>query len=565
MSNLSTAPPDPPSTSIFPSASLSLPVSSSLSSVEPPKVSSRSFTLSETLTNQHHQQSASQLTFPPAGDSFMNEFLRTLNHRPPVSSSFTTFPDSTFSSLQPLSTTANPLLVDSSALSSSSLSFLPFQLDSPPLDWSLYRRVRFSSLSPFSWISFSSSLDESGGLKDFLTQQQEANASFYRQFHCASFYCSYPSSSTLLSRSHYGLSLLQDAHTKGEVHRTSSDRLAIAYLAQRWNEWETAFRSIYFKFRNGETQYFYLDCSSFTVLFVQDRASSDSEHFTCYGIISRSSKGFRSLLIERGISFSQPNSRQSANVDHCEEYSLADFQRLEKSKPGSTRHSSVDPEKEEDFSMASLLLLSGRSSVHQLFDFFLNDFSRSADGIRREEVPRILSSTPFLHCAMEKLEVVASGKQLKGPSGVNSIDRANSPLVQYYIDLVGPLLPTSNVRLLKLLKEAQKDEFTCRYWIDENSNNQNKVINGNSNQKVDSLLVKHSSSNFNSLSSVSALHSLWVFPTNAVTPIASVNEIQRIYNGNPYSNKAPLKVAPPVRRVRCQQSFHIQLYGAVSQ
>jgi len=226
-------------------------------------------------------------------------------------------------------------------------------------------------------------------------------------------------------------------------------------------------------------------------------------------IISRSNRALRAMLAAKRVQFTMPNSaawpqvqqfasqqqqqqqQQTGATPRLLERSLSEFGGAGEADAADTVGGSSAASKaaharwsrlllEEDGTAASVLLVRGRAAVHALYDALLNQ-----ERERRElDMPTLLASAPFLNASTQQVNVVkvgpivmantqaaASSAEPALRSSSNGLSKAPPPppiqppahgssLVGLHtLELSGPLLPHSVVRLLSLLRRSQHGSF----------------------------------------------------------------------------------------------------------
>jgi hypothetical protein len=353
---------------------------------------------------------------------------------------------------------------------------------------------------------------ESNGLHAYITHSPSSthpcscldDASFLRELHHALQYSTFPHSP--FTKNHPLTGPFQLAVAKAQELHSHADKLALQYVTKVWIQWEDSFRSLYYRLRlpphsPSYVDYFYTVHRSpyaFTVLFLA--ADEDSKASAITALVSRSNKVFRTALQKAGVQYTMPNSTRGERADAAaaaaaasvlganpQEMDDATIQaRLQQQKEDKL-------EKDEDMTAASVLLIQGRERVHCLYDFLLHQDRRELN------VPTLLASTVFLNSTLQSLNIVRVGAQTKmAAGGTGTLQRqesltksasmfgafspmagqgggANALVKEYALDITGPILPASAVRMFSLLARTQKSNFTAHLSSDYPGMNLNCV------------------------------------------------------------------------------------------
>jgi len=300
---------------------------------------------------------------------------------------------------------------------------LPEVCDAAPLSFNLMSHVTIVSSIPLAFTAHLSSLAESFGLNAFSRgntivgkgkpnrQAKEKDgendevlslsaASSALESKCASFYaalCHYrhPQPLPHLIRdamAQYGGVMPPPANASSGA--SSSDVQLRQFLQERISRWTQAFTSLYSMLRNGKCPYFYVRNSG-----------KNSVLFQAYGV---GGQDIRAVLNE-----------SSAKVrEELEKYSIEYVDLGTMASEASQREGSAEQEVKRSTSSNNphTLLFQGKRSVHALFNFLLVESCNGCLKWLRDDVPELLSSTPFIFGTLENVEV----KQLREHSSVQN-------------------------------------------------------------------------------------------------------------------------------------------------
>ena len=282
-----------------------------------------------------------------------------------------------------------------------------------------------------------------------------------------------------------------------------AEKRCLSWLSRRWAEWEQSLRSLFFSLRSAHCQHFYLVSSAFTALFLAAATPAASAASAPSVVISRSTAAMRGALTALGVRYAMPyakaaEAKTTAAAEAEEEAAL----RL----PKGVRLVSGESRKEEDGSLSSLLLVTGREDVHGVFDWLLNAERKT------EDVPRLLSCSPFLHATIAQLHVdrpamhsstarvpprhqAAAASPSPPPAFDDDVtmpaafpaSSSSATAASYSVDITGPILPLCSLSLYQAMAAASRGaEWSVRLWREEE-------------------LGSGSSSNINSVMSVAAM------------------------------------------------------------
>lgn len=353
-------------------------------------------------------------------------------------------------------------------------------------------------------LSISRLQQESNGLHAYIASSLSSthpcscldDSSFLRELHHALQYSTFPHAP--FTKSHPLTGPFQVAIAKAQEVQSHADKLALQYVGKVWIQWEDSFRSLYYRLRLPPHSPSYLDHFytvhrspyAFTVLFL----SADGDDSKVTAMISRSNRAFRTALQKAPVPYTMPNSTRAAAAGETNGADAAALGGHPQDMDDSMIQARLQQQKEdklekdEDLSAGSVLLVQGRHDVHCLYDFLLHQDRRELN------VPTLLASTVFLNSTLQSLNIVRVGAQTKSAAGMQRQDSlgltktpsmfgAFSPTAQggpaglakeFALDITGPILPASAVRMFALLARTQRS-FTAHLSSDYPGMNLNCV------------------------------------------------------------------------------------------
>ncbi|MCO5559253.1 hypothetical protein L7F22_012848 [Adiantum nelumboides] len=199
-----------------------------------------------------------------------------------------------------------------------------------PLDLSLKTSIRFTSTASFERFGRITNKDLCTGMKSFLcasqVQAESAAQNDRRPGDLLGNNAEAAFAEALYSWTHpqCGLpSSVLSALASSAAHGGTSER---EFLSKRQLAWEDSFRSLYYMFRDGECELFYLSTQQFIAMFIGGEILKKKKE-ECSAYISRSTRGFRALLQEQDISFTMPLclSEMATSIEEIQE--LTEFER----------------------------------------------------------------------------------------------------------------------------------------------------------------------------------------------------------------------------------------------
>ena len=325
--------------------------------------------------------------------------------------------------------------------------FLPCEFSHPPLDWGLHSHLRFHSPNPPPPLP--SQADQATALRAFILRSIPSP----------------PASSPLTPATAFASSLyfylyppgpLNDLHpltshllnAQSTPAPTPYDKRCLSFASQRWSDWEQSFRSLYFQLRSHHLHHFYLTTPTHTALFL----ASTSPTSPPAAIISRCPAHLKASLTALGVKFTSPYAKTAPPVAVDEGVGRLPKGVRVVAKGG----------RGEEGGLASLLVVSGREDVHGLYDCLLNAERRGG-----EDVPTLLSSSPFLHGMMRGLTVTRGG----GGDGGD----------KWTVDVRGWILPEALMGMMEAMNGVVSEgaEWGVKLWKDEEggtSSNLNSVM-----------------------------------------------------------------------------------------
>ena len=343
--------------------------------------------------------------------------------------------------------------------------FLPCHFPSPPLDWGLHSHVRFTSTHPFDWCTRVSQADHSAALRAFILRSASSPSTpLPPSLAFASSLLYYHHPAHPLTAAHPLTPHLIDAQSSPTP--SPYDKRCLLFTSQRWMEWEQSFRSLYYQLRQHHLHHFYLVHHHHTVLFLQSTNPSSAPS----AVLSRSTAALRSTLTALRVQYTAPYQKAAeAKVGGLDD----DIGRL----PKGVRVVSHTERREEDGLLSSLLVVTGREDVHGLFDALLNLERKGG-----EDVPVLLSSSPFLHATLASLTVSSSSSSMK-VGGKEGVDGGT-----WSVEVKGWLLPEAVLGMMRaMVGEGRGErggmegaEWSARLWKEEEgsgtSGNLNSVM-----------------------------------------------------------------------------------------
>lgn len=305
-----------------------------------------------------------------------------------------------------------------------------------PMDWCIKTETRITSARSFDWCTHLSSLALSLGMDAFVRGEypdtsaysqpvgissqlsvstrhqmaQHITCELSAEFRKCLLYYRFPGNEL----PHYFQSALEKiSGSDVDFSRVLGNESDARFMQQRVIDWIEAMCSIYDMLRNGQCPYFYVVTESFVVLFVAAGVCGQDNNVRA--TISHSTDHLRRRLRDECIHFTHvDDSLSNAHVKH--------------------KHGT--------------LLFAGRSNVHALFDFLLNNCIAFDSGPLSiiHDVPVILSGTPFIHGIIKDLRIRTA-----------EFVMANSSQRRYELVITGPLMPHTVHQLCDILRQTQHE------------------------------------------------------------------------------------------------------------
>ncbi|KAM7499997.1 hypothetical protein LguiA_024411 [Lonicera macranthoides] len=215
------------------------------------------------------------------------------------------------------------------------------------------------------------------------------------------------------------------------------------FLSKRQSAWEDAFRSLYYMLRKKVCNLFYVCTQQFVVMFTGCDDLKEAK-CACNAYISQSTRGLRSLLKEHGVCFSMPLCH--SKVEQVTAEDLVELSEIEKHNLGQTRR--LGSVYEVDNSPQSLLVFSGNTNVHGLYDFLLN-YRFILNSLTGMDVPVLYSPVPFESASLSAPEVRCKEVKradhmsfpVKEPSKMAETNKGSLSSVCYSIEIKDAYLP----------------------------------------------------------------------------------------------------------------------------
>ncbi|OZJ06837.1 hypothetical protein BZG36_00187 [Bifiguratus adelaidae] len=309
-------------------------------------------------------------------------------------------------------------------------------------DWACRHQVICTSPAPFNDVVDVSQTVIQDALQSFLTktsrpQSQQINALLFRQCLLRWEYPSRP------------LSEWQKQHLRSLLLGSSSmgdPKVEMPYYDSLYEEWRTAFTSLYYTLLAGDALYFYYVCLDFTALFlhIQDETQA---------IVNRSTVHLRRALAQQGVPFiAKTSGAQKATISTATEaLNAQDIDAYDGDGLDSTTSLSTEM-MDENNSLLPLLVV-GSVAVEQLYKFLLKwrgeRLETQADG-----PPQLISPSGFLYATVKSAQVTQS-TTIKSTQTRAIPDPKGGLGTLYSMHIDGTLLPTSYHVLTQILNRSQ--------------------------------------------------------------------------------------------------------------
>ena len=273
--------------------------------------------------------------------------------------------------------------------------YLPCELSSPPLDWSLHGRARLtgSKRTLMACVQQLNTQQRAEALQTFITRHLPSvplPLSPSILFACSLYHYRHPAASHT-DRHPLTPHMLT---AQAAVEPTAYDKRCLQLVAQRWSEWEQSLRSVYYQLRNGSVHHFYVLTQHSTILFLASPTAAVPSSPAV--VFSRSTASIRASLTTLSVRYNAPYAKADKSSGESDE---AANDNGGVKLPKGVRIVKETAKREDDGLISSLLLITGREDVHGVFDWLLN-----ADR-RVDDVPQLLCDRPFLHAVLDECEV----------------------------------------------------------------------------------------------------------------------------------------------------------------
>ncbi|CAL4897621.1 unnamed protein product [Urochloa decumbens] len=179
---------------------------------------------------------------------------------------------------------------------------------------------------------------------------------------------------------------------------SSTARGENGFLLKRHQDWEDSFQNLYYMFRKNMLNIFYVYTAQFVALFIG--GSYLEKKKSCNAYLSQSTRGLRSLLRKHGVCYSMPLC--NTEVEQATEDDLIELSEIQKRNLGQALH--IDALSDVDNTTQSLLMFSGKESVHGLYDILLN-YKPLLNSLSAADVPVLYSPQPFQNGCLHIPEV----------------------------------------------------------------------------------------------------------------------------------------------------------------
>ena len=338
--------------------------------------------------------------------------------------------------------------------------YLPCELSSPPLDWSLHSRVRLtgSKRALVACVQQLNTRQRTEALQAFVASHLPAPpspsppASPSVLFASSLYYYRHPAASH--SDRHPLTPHLLAAHSA--VEPTAYDKRCLQLLAQRWSDWEQSLRSVYYQLRNGSIHHFYVLTQHATLLFLASPTAAASPASPAV-VFSRSTASMRASLTTLGVRYNAPYAKSDKSSE-SDEVAAADGGVGGGRLPKGVRIVKEVSRREDDGLISSLLVVTGREDVHGVFDWLLN-VDRRAD-----DVPQLLCDRPFLHAVLDECEVErVDGGRMEDDTQQDASSNGGHER-HMSVSVTGVLQPSTLLGMMRALRAAGDEDWSVRLW-----------------------------------------------------------------------------------------------------
>jgi len=314
-------------------------------------------------------------------------------------------------------------------------------LRTPPLDWSLKARARFTSRHSFGWTQHLTTVEEASGITGgvrCLGLSRGAhclNTSLRAQLHAATLYWQHPSLPVPLF----------PRYSQSSLRTSAAPSLSLSPDMQRalQSDWMSSLQSAYQLVKARQCPYFYLLAPNFTVLF---RAAGVAGTQELTAIVAPSTSGLRSALKREDVEFSlplfKPRKEEDEEAGVPETDSTTEFLEslgieadslpgLANPTPKNRLAAGHGSGKNIDGRAESLLLIEG-VECQSLLNYLLNAKLTLGQGVAALP-PTLLAPVAFQGAVLRSLKLRQTAVTSHGST-------------QHAMELTGPILPSNQRR-----------------------------------------------------------------------------------------------------------------------
>mmetsp|Transcript_28358 Transcript_28358/g.45957 ORF Transcript_28358/g.45957 Transcript_28358/m.45957 type:complete len:407 (-) Transcript_28358:475-1695(-) len=339
------------------------------------------------------------------------------------------------------------------------------RLQDLPDDWSLKDWASFTSSTPFEAVSGRSATAECVGLHRFVRRdfaplpEEDSSLETATSFEESLLVWVFPERPLPPTLARIWPSNAADLAKL--LHR-SGEKSDQSFLAQRFRDWETSFRSAYFLVRRGVNDALYVKYSTFIVLFRSPRVAANLG--TPIAVATHSTPGFRNLLTQSGVPFTVgPEEDVIEKSETLENHEKKEELRQELNEYDDEGGRVQRVYRKDSRGGGPALFFNGHRGVHGLFDVLLNLRPNN----KERDVSQLLSSGPFLGASVRSAEIKSSGKRQVASASGRLEDK-------FGMEVTGqPLLPAAIRSLCNLFRSTQDNGFEARFKTDPLSLNVN--------------------------------------------------------------------------------------------
>ena len=340
----------------------------------------------------------------------------------------------------------------------------------PPMDWGLKSRIRItapsSSMESLSWAVSMHARTEVDAMINFASlsalspspsstngegaDEGRRRGVQGRGIHNSTEECTYDTcsgpveASTMQAFRESTLSWLHPAEqlspaVLGAMNAESpSDGASDSMLTMRRHAWRRSFRSLYSSLRAGKARMFYVHCQECTAIFMDDRQHRKVRSLGGGGgpcvMVAHQRSGIRQALADSGVELHEFDAERQSNVhrtdgDHefaggfCSQGQAMDTERSD----GEEEDDALEAGEKGAPSMGvparkvanGIVFITGSLDVNTVYDVMFNYFASHSV---REDVPQLLSPTPFIGATLSQA-TVRSGRMQRavGDGGMESL------------------------------------------------------------------------------------------------------------------------------------------------